>query len=265
MDELEDIEAYLLDMDGVIFIGSSPIEGSVETIQSLRRRGKRLVFLTNNSTRTRSDYESKLSNFGLDVEESEIMTSAYETALYLSERSEEKKVYVVGEDGLKKELDRAGFEVLPRDRAEEASFVVVGMDRNLTYDEIWGGLSALLSGADFIATNPDPTYPTERGLAPGAGASIGALSGSAEMEPSEIIGKPSSYMIDTSLDGLGVHPEKAAIVGDRIDMDIRAGKKAGLTTILVLTGANSEEDVESVAGTDSAPDYVLPRLGDLIN
>lgn len=264
-DELEELEAFLLDMDGVIYVGESPLEGSKKAIKSLRGKEKKLAFLTNNSSQTREDYKQKLSGLGLDVDKLEIMTSAHATTLYLSEQAEGGTVYVLGEEGLKIELRNAGFEVLSGERAEEASFVVAGMDRNLTYDKIWNGLSALLSGAEFIATNPDPTYPTEKGLAPGAGASIGALSASAERDPSMIIGKPFPYMIDASLDMLDVSPEETAIVGDRIDMDIQAGKKAGLTTILVLTGVDSEEDVDAVAGTEKAPDYVFSRLTGLVD
>ncbi|KXA90951.1 hypothetical protein AKJ57_03015, partial [candidate division MSBL1 archaeon SCGC-AAA259A05] len=233
-------------------------------VEDLKARDKKLVFLTNNSSRTREEYVQKLSSFGLNVDKSEIMSSSYGTALYLSEKAEGANVYVVGEEGLKVELEDAGLEVLPKEEAEGADYVVAGMDRNLTYDKIWGGLSAILSGAEFIATNPDPTYPTKGGLAPGAGASIGALSYSAEREPSKIIGKPSSYMIEASLDIIDVPSERTAIVGDRIDMDVKAGKRAGLTTILVLTGVNSKEDVRAVDGAAEAPDYVLSSLMELL-
>lgn len=262
-DKLNELDALLLDMDGVLYVGDSIVEGSKKAIQSLREKNKKLCFLTNNSTQTREDYQEKLSRLGLNIDKSEIVTSGYTTALYLSERYEDKKCYVVGEEGLKKELEKAGFEILSSSSAEEASFVVAGMDRGLTYDKISAGLSALLKGADFIATNPDPTYPMEKGLAPGAGATIGALSGAAEREPLEVIGKPSRYMVDFALDMLGVSSDNAAIIGDRVDMDVQAGKNAGLTTVLVLTGVDSEEDVEAVAGTDEAPDFVSTRLAEL--
>ncbi|KXA90128.1 hypothetical protein AKJ37_02040 [candidate division MSBL1 archaeon SCGC-AAA259I09] len=249
-------------MDGVIYIEDSLIEGSKEVIQSLRSRGKKLAFLTNNSTRTRGDYTQKLADLGLDCAKSEVMTSAYATSLRLSEKAEGKTCYVVGEEGLKRELEKAGFEILPRGEAERASFVVVGMDRGLNYEKIWGGLTALLSGADFIATNPDTTYCTREGLAPGAAASIGALSATAEREPSEIVGKPSPFMLKASLDILNVSPQKAAIVGDRIDTDIKAGKELGLTTILVLTGVDSRQDLEEVKDTELEPDFVLSSIDD---
>lgn len=262
--ELEGKEAFLLDMDGVIYIEDDPIDGSLEAVRSLREEGRELIFLTNNSTKTRGEYKEKLSGFGLEVDESEIMTSAYATSLRLSKLAERKTCFVIGEEGLKKELRNVGFEILSRENAENASYVVVGMDRELTYDKVWGGLTAILSGAEFIATNPDSTYCTKEGLAPGAAASIGALAAAAEEEPSEIIGKPSPYMLETSMDLLGVSPEKTAIIGDRLDTDIRAGKKLGLTTILVLTGVETEKEVEEVKKTEKEPDFVLPSFEKLV-
>ncbi len=262
--EFSNLEAFLFDMDGVLYIGESPIRGSKEAIYSLRREGKKIALLTNNSTKSRKSYEKKFSEVGLEIDKSNIITSSYATALYLSENYKERKVYVIGEAGLKTELEEAGFDILSRKDSKNADFVVVGMDRGLTYDKIWGGLSALLSGAEFIATNSDPTYPTEQGLSPGAGASIGALSGSSKREPSTDIGKPSTYMIDTALDILGVPREKTAIVGDRIDMDIKAGNRAGLTSILVLTGVDDRDNANTAVGTEAAPDYVISDLLELL-
>ncbi len=261
--ELEKAKAVILDMDGVVYIGDSAIEGSREAIKNLRGMGSEIIFLTNNSTRTRSDYRKKLSRLEIDCSKDEIMTSSYATTLYLSERGEGEKCFVIGEEGLKKELTDAGFEIVSRKNAEEASFVVAGMDRGLSYEKIWGGLIAILSGADFIATNPDTTYCTEKGLAPGAAASIGALSATAEEKPTETIGKPSTYMLKVSLDMIDVSPEEAVIIGDRINTDIKAGKRLGLTTILVLSGVDTEEELEDVKGSEKEPDFVMQSLKDL--
>lgn len=261
--DLENIEAFILDIDGVVYVGESSIKGSTKAIKDLKRQGKKLGFLTNNSTETRDSYQQRFSDIGLDVDRSKVMTSAYATAIYLSNRSDGREIYVIGEDGLKEELEDAGFDLLSENNSEEATYVVVGMDRGLSYDKVLAGLRALLSGAEFIATNPDPTYPTESGLAPGAGASIGALSGAAEREPSRIIGKPSIYMIEMLLDILEVTPEESAIVGDRIDLDIRAGKEAGLKTFLVLTGVSSKEDMSSIMDSDLSPDHVISSLSEI--
>lgn len=255
----------ILDMDGVIYVGDSPIEGVKKTIEKLRSQGKKLVFMTNNSAKTRSGYVKKLSDLGLKVNKDDIITAPYATAIYLQEKSSENgKVFVIGEEGLKSELKEAGFEVLSEKNAEDADFVVAGMDRNLNYEKIAAGLRALLAEAEFIASNPDPTYPTETGLAPGAGATIGALSGASGIEPALIIGKPSRYMVDIALEKTDTLPDQAAIIGDRLDLDIKVGKKVGLTTILVLTGVNSNDDVKKVKGSPDAPDFVLNTIRELI-
>ncbi len=258
---LEELDVLLLDMDGVIYLGDSPIEGAVETIEALRDRNKSLIFLTNNSTKTREEYVEKLSGLGITAKESEVVTSAYATARFISEKSGGESCYVIGENGLKEELRRAGLELLPRNRAEEASYVVVGMDRGLNYEKIWGGLSAILSGADFIATNPDPTYPTSEGLAPGAGASIGAISGTSEMKPSTIVGKPHPYMLRTALRSVDSDPGSAVIIGDRISTDIEAGKRVGLKTILVLSGVT---DADKASEADEKPDFVMDSIKKLL-
>lgn len=263
-ENLSEKEAFLLDLDGVVHIDESPISGAVGAVQHLIEDGKKILFLTNNSTKARSEYVEKLLGFGLEVEESDVMTSAYATALYLSENFDDVSCYVLGEEGLEEELKSAGFEIFKRRDAEKASHVVVGMDRGLTYDRIWGGLSALISGADFIATNPDPTYPTQEGLAPGAGASIGALSGASGMEPLVVVGKPSTYIIDASLRVLDVTSSDTAIVGDRIDTDVRAGNRAGLTSVLVTSGVDSGEGFGVEAGEKEEPDYVFPSLSDMV-
>jgi HAD superfamily hydrolase (TIGR01457 family) len=261
---VEELSAFILDMDGVLYTGETPIKGAAEAVAYLRRKGKKLAFVTNKSTYTRREYARTLARMRIPARESEIVTSAYATSLYLRRRAPGARIYVVGELGLKQELGQAGFELLPDARAEEADFVVVGMDRNFTYKKITAGLRALLAGAEFIATNPDGTYPTETGISPGAGAMIGALAGSSGKLPKVVIGKPSAHMIKIALRILGSIPSKTAIVGDSIETDILVGKRIGLTTILVLTGVSSRKDVRSVQGTKMAPDFVIRNIGDLV-
>jgi HAD superfamily hydrolase (TIGR01450 family) len=205
-----------------------------------------------------------LARMGIEAKESEIVTSAYATSLYLKRRAPGARIYAIGEPGLKRELEAAGFKLLPDARAEEADYVVVGLDRAITYKKITAGLRALLAGAELIATNPDGVYPTESGISPGAGAMIGALVGSSGKRPKVVIGKPSPHMIRISLRVLGSTPTETAIVGDKLDTDVLAGKRAGLTTILVLTGVSSMRDVKAVRGTKMGPDFVIRSVRDLV-
>ena len=258
------LSAFIFDMDGVLYIGKVPVKGAAEAVAHLRRKGKKLSFVTNKSAYTRRAYARKLAQMGITAHESEIVTSAYATSLYLRRRASGARIYVVGEPGLKRELEQAGFKILPDARSEEADFVVVGMDRALTYKKINSGLRALLAGAEFIATNPDGLYPTETGISPGTGAMIGALVGSSGKQPKVVIGKPSSRMIKISLRIMGSTPSETAIVGDKLDTDVLVGKRVGLTTILVLTGMSSRQDVEKVRGTKMAPDFVIRSIKDLV-
>lgn len=253
-----------MDLDGVIYLEDNPIEGSVEAVNELRDEGYKMAFLTNNSAKSRGQYKRRLSRMGLEVDESEIFTSAYATAVYLSDVIGEGSCHVLGEDGLREELMEENIDIVSPEDSEKASHVVVGMDRGINYEKIWRTIKPLLSGAEFIGTNPDPTFPTEDGLAPGAGACIGAVSGAVERKPSEIIGKPSTHMLEISLESLGVDPSKAAIVGDRLSTDMKVGNKTGLVTILVLSGANTEEDLQDCSSEES-PDYVFDSVSDLVN
>lgn len=261
---VDKISAFILDMDGVLYLGEAPIKGAAEAVRWLRKRGKRIVFSTNNSAETRGAYVRKLAHMGIAARESEIMTSGFVTALYLRKSSPRAKVYIVGEKGLRSELERAGLKFVSYEKVEEATHVVVGLDRTVNNKKLTGALRALLAGAKFIATNADATYPTEDGLSPGAGAMIGALEGCSGKKPSVVLGKPSPRMIKIALGILHSKPSETAIVGDRLDTDITAGKRAGLTTILVLSGVSKRQDIVKAKGVKIAPDFVIDSIKDLV-
>jgi len=258
------ISGVVLDMDGVLYRGNRPIAGVARAVKRLRETGRRLVFSTNNSAGSRAYYARKLESIGIPADESEVINSGHVTAVYLKKHSPNARVYVVGEEGLRRELELSGVKILPATKSDGATHVVVGLDRKLSYKKIVLGLKALLAGADFIATNPDPTYPTEEGLSPGAGATIGALAGCFGKGPRIVMGKPETPMIELSLKVLGTSPRNTAIVGDRLDMDIAVGKKLGLRTILVLTGIATSKDVKKVHGTKMAPDFVCRGLAEAV-
>jgi len=191
------------------------------------------------------------------VKPSQIITSGYATAAYLKEKCPEAKVFVVGETGLREELNAAKLKIVKN--ARQATHVVVGLDRKLTYRKLAEATSALLSGAEIVATNADPTYPTDRGLAPGAGVIVAALSASSGKKP-EIVGKPSTFMLELGLKMTKVPKEKAVIVGDRQDVDVVVGKAAGLSTVLVLTGVTKE-----ISQTLPQPDFVFNSLREVVD
>ncbi|MEM3453245.1 MAG: HAD-IIA family hydrolase, partial [Candidatus Hadarchaeum sp.] len=237
---LQKITLVILDMDGVIYRGNRPIEGAARAVAFLRGLGKKVVFLTNNSENSRAYYVQKLRRMEIPVGEKDVITSGQIAADYIRRRDPQAKVFVIGGEGLVEEISSAGLRLVP---PEKAAYLVVGIDQSLTYEKLKDGLRALLSGAKFIATNLDRVYPTEHGFLPGAGAIVAALERSSGRRPDVVIGKPSPHMILYVLRSLRTKPGETVIIGDQIETDIKAGKRTGLFTILVLSGVATEEDV----------------------
>lgn len=251
------VEAILLDMDGVVFRGDTPIPGSIERTRELRNAFD-VLFLSNNSTRTRASFAEKLGGMGLEVEASDIVNSAYATARYLAEMGR-FRVHVVGERGLARELRTAGH--TPVDSG--ADYVVAGMNRHLTYDGLDSGLQELLDGAELVATNDDPTYPTEDGLHPGAGCVVGALRGMG-FEPGAVVGKPNRELMLYAARAMGAEPSECLVVGDRPGTDIAGAVNAGMRSALVMTGVGDgpgDADVVVDSLSDLSDDDILGLQG----
>lgn len=250
--EFEYFSAFLLDCDGVLWRGNEPLPGAPEAVRALRASGRKVLYFTNNATLSRRGYLEKLRRLGFEAELSDIYCSSYAAAAWL--RGKVKKAYVIGEEGLVEELTLAGIEI---SSPEEAECVVVGLDRRLTYRKLEEALLSLRRGALFVATNKDPTLPTERGLAPGAGAIVAALETAAGRRPDVVIGKPSPFMYELALSEHRIERERALAIGDRLDTDIEGAKRARLKAALVLTGASTADDIPRAT---AKPDYVLPSI-----
>ncbi len=253
-------------MDGVTNLGDSPIPGAAETITAIQQTGRKVYFLTNNSSRSRAFYKKKLAGFGIDVDERFIFTSAYAAALYLAAQNSGKNVYVVGEHGLAEELESAGLTpVTSTDQYPytQIDYVVVGIDRAFTYDKLFYAHHALTRGhAELIATNRDSTYPTEDGEIPGGGSIVAAVATACGREPITI-GKPSPFALEMILRDAGATAPESAMVGDRLDTDIAAGNNLGLHTVVVLTGVTSREMAESATGL-LRPNTIIGKLPDIL-
>lgn len=255
-----DLDAFIFDLDGCIYRGDSAIPGSDKVVSSLLQKGKKILFLTNNSTRTPEGFSDKLRGFGIDVPPSLILTSAGATAMYMR-NLERGGVFVVGESGLEDALEREGFEILGEGDAMKAKYVVSGLDRALTYRKVAAACSAIRHGAKHIATNRDPVLPHEGGYLPGAGSIVSMMQTVTGISPL-VIGKPSRRMMDMALGLLGTGRERTAMVGDTLDLDITAAKRARLYSILVLTGVSGREDIER---SHVKPDLVLESVRDLMH
>ena len=256
---------YVFDLDGVIYRGDEPQPHASETVRELKRRGRTVFFLTNNSTRSREDYRTRLERMDIPAELGDIMTSAYATALYLRERGAiGQRVYIVGEEGLAHELKAVGMEVVRDGSLGDIDYVVAGMDRQFSYDKLLEAQRAILAGAKFIATNRDATYPVEhRGIVPGGGAIVSAIETASGIEPL-VIGKPQTYAVEKVLELSGSRPEDSVIVGDRLETDILLGKRLGMHTALVLTGI-SDRQAAAAAPPEMKPDRIVSDLIELLD
>ena len=256
MPNLRDLHAFLIDMDGVLWLGESPLPGLADFFHLLRHRSLRLVLATNNASRTADEYVLKLARMGVQVVRKEVLTSSVAAALYLKDiASPGARVFVIGEEGLTQALAETGF-ILSADGSE---YVVVGMDRGLTWDKLAQATLNIRAGAGFIGTNPDLTLPTERGLTHGNGAILAALQAATGVAPT-IVGKPEPILYRQALALLGADPARTAAVGDRLETDILGAVRAGISSILLLSGVTRREDL---AAREYQPDWVFEGLPEL--
>ena len=244
-------------MDGVIYRGKTVLPCAAEFVARLKAQGIPYLFLTNNSTTPPRAVAARLEAMGIDAAPQDIMTSAEATAAYLAEQRPGCRVLVVGEAGIRSALIAAGFALVAEHRSADA--VVVGMDREATYERLKEASLAIQSGAPFIATNLDVTLPSEEGLIPGAGSLVGMLE-IASGKRAISIGKPAADIFRQALARLDVAPETTACIGDRPETDILGGQAAGLRTIAMLTGVGQRQDFEAMA---PRPDWIFTDLCEL--
>lgn len=255
-DRLRRLRHLIIDMDGVLYRGSEAIPGTSGFVEFLREYEIGFVLATNNSTRTPQQFVDKLAGMGVSVSPHEVLTSARATADYLTGiASPGSRVFVVGQDGLRTALSDAGFALVE----DDAEFVVVGMDFDVCYERLAQATLLIRAGASFVGTNPDRTFPSDRGIVPGAGSLLAFLETSTDVTPT-VIGKPRTVMIEQALERLGATRSSTAMLGDRLETDILAGQRADLLTILVLSGVT---DRALLAGSDTQPDLVYRDVGHL--
>jgi len=255
MPSLSDIKHLIIDMDGVLYRGDQPMPRLCEFFAFLRERPIPFILATNNSTRTPQEYAEKLARMSVQISPDEIMHSGQAVARYLARSyPRETRVHVFGMPSLKQAISDEGFILAD----ENVQVVVASMDRNVTYEKLKRATLLIRGGARFIATNLDPTNPSEEGLIPGTGSMIAALATASETQPTSI-GKPEPIMYQLALEQMGAQPETTAAIGDRVDTDILGGKRAGLITICVLSGSSDRAEAEAI-GTDMIFDDIAHLL-----
>jgi 4-nitrophenyl phosphatase len=257
MTELANIRNLLIDMDGVLYRGQAPLPGGVELIDFLEDRDIKYLLVTNNSTSTPAEFVARLEGMDIYVSEKSIMTSGVATANYLKKLAPDgARVNVVGEEGLVEELQKRGFVMAGRD----ADYAVCGWDRGINFEKLKVACLAIRDGATFVGTNPDKTYPLENDIIPGAGSILAALIAATDVAPI-VVGKPEPIMYEQSLELLDAKPEETAILGDRLETDILGGYRAGIATIMVLTGISTAREAEEY---DVPVDFVFEDLPTMI-
>lgn len=248
-------KSYLLDMDGVIVRGRTAIPGAPEFIAKLVETKTPFLILTNNPIWTPRDLQHQLSALGIEVPQNRLYTSAMATAQFLHHQRPNGTAFAIGEAGLTSALHDVGYVLT----GINPDYVVLGETTSYSLETITHGIQLILAGARFIATNPDPSGPTEKGIQPATGAMAALIEAATGVKP-YFVGKPNPLMMRSALNYLGAHSEDTIMVGDRMDTDIVAGIEAGMETILVLTGVTKEADIERFP---YCPTHILPSVADI--
>jgi len=244
-------KAYLIDLDGTMYKGNTPIKEAGGFVQRLRGSDLPFMFLTNNSTSKPIDVAEKLNRLNVQAFEDEIYTSSLATVDYLKSL-EGNSAFVIGEVGLTSALQEAGFHLTD----EDPDFVVVGLDREVSYEKFEKATLAIRNGSKFIATNKDTNLPTEKGFVPGAGSLVALLEASTRKKAT-FVGKPESIIMNEAIEHIGFAKEDVLMVGDNYETDILAGINNGIDTLLVLTGFTSKEELGQF---EKQPTYTIENL-----
>ncbi|CAL8302256.1 unnamed protein product [Lota lota] len=284
---LDSVDSVLFDCDGVIWRGDTAVPGASEVINLLKKHGKNVFFVTNNSSKTRKLYAQKMERMGFNVKEEEVFGTAYCSAMYLKTVANFKgKVYLIGSNALKQELEDVGIQQtgvgpdhisgMQSDWANvpldpEVKAVVVGFDEHFSYMKVNRAMQYLNDPSClFVATNTDTRLPLEGGKAvPGTGCLVRAVEMAAQRQAQKV-GKPNGFMVDCVASQFDLDRGRCMMVGDRLDTDIMLGTNCGLKTVLTLTGVNTLEDAQAHQGSGCperhkmVPDYYMESIADLL-
>ncbi len=247
---------YLMDMDGVLVRGRTAIPGADKWITHLNDDAIPYLVLTNNPMYTPRDLAYRLQSAGLYVPLERIFTSAMATARFLQTQRPDGTAYAIGESGLTNALYEVGYIMTD----QKPDYVVLGETHGYNLEQITKGIRLIDAGARFVATNPDPSGPSEGGLVPACGAMAALIQAATGVAPF-FVGKPNSLMMRTALNYLHAHSEETVMIGDRMDTDIISGVSSGVSTILVLTGVTKREEV---ARFPYQPAHVVESIADLL-
>lgn len=258
MSDVKDIKLFLMDMDGTVYIGDKKIEGALEALEELKRRGKKVLFLTNNSSKTAVDYVKKLSSMGYPATEKDIFSSGEATIRFLQEKRQGKKVLLLANSAVYKQFQEAGIRLVK----EDADLVLVCFDTELDYQKLTAACNCLFEGKEYIVSHPDLVCPANPHSIPDVGSFMALIKAVTGRDPDLVIGKPYKTMAEYVAKDFGLRPDEIAMVGDRLYTDIKFATDNGMTGILVLTGETTLPDLEK---SNVKPDIVLDTFKDVLN
>ncbi|MEI5907839.1 TIGR01457 family HAD-type hydrolase [Bacillus spongiae] len=251
---MKQYKGYLIDLDGTMYRGKEKIEEAGDFVHRLKSKGIPYLFVTNNSSRRPDQVAEKLCKFDIPTDESQVFTTSMATAQYIQARKAGATVYIIGEEGIRSAIEEKGLII----SEENPDFVVVGMDRGISYEKLALACLGVRNGATFISTNGDIAIPTERGLLPGNGSLTSVVTVSTQTQPI-FIGKPEPIIMEQALKVLGVSKEETLMVGDNYDTDISAGIRSGIDTLLVHTGVTTKEILKEKT---TQPTYTVQSLSE---
>ena len=254
--DLRSLRAFIFDLDGCVYTGNTLVPGVQAYLQELRQKGRRILFLTNNSREGGEELQAKLERLGITTRREEILSAAEVVGPFLRDRFGPSRVLAIGAETLRRLLIEAGHSLVPLEAYRDARVVVVGHDFDFDYRKLAAASRAVASGAAFVAVNMDPRLPVEEGeFYPGCGALVEAVARAAEIRP-EVAGKPMPYIFRVALGRLGLSPEEVAMIGDSLASDVRGAQTVGLRTIwLAPPGAVASE---------MQPDLIIHAFAELM-
>ncbi len=255
--KLSEIKCLLLDMDGTVYLGDRPIGGVGRTLSALRERGIRLIFLTNNSSKTEDLYREKLARLGLWDDRDAVYTSGMAACAYLKAHFPGKKTFIVATEAVKSYFEREGILSAEKD----AEVALLAYDTEITYEKIAAFDRCLKKGAYYVATHPDVTCPAEEVFVPDLGSFFKLFEASAGRLPDVVVGKPSPVMGEEILRMTGLSRAEIAMAGDWLNTDILFAINSGFRSILVLSGETTEG---ALAASAVRPDLVLPSINEIL-
>ncbi len=256
---LKQIKLFLFDMDGTLYLGNHLYDFTPKLLETIKQKGNKYLFMTNNSSKSVADYVKKLHSLGITATDDDFMTSSQATAYYLKKHHSDAVLYVCGTESLKAELRANGFEVT--DDIDRVECVVMGFDTELTFKKLEDVCKILLTrDIPYIATNPDYVCPTEFGSVPDCGSVCDMIYNATKKRP-VVIGKPSPLMPQLAMEKMGVNNIQTAVIGDRIYTDIKSGINAGAISVLVMSGETTKEVLDNSA---DKPEFVLESAGELL-